>query len=108
MLRAIYVRTLNDGVTDDEYIDAWMPEEVSRESYPARVSIAHSTVDERETATVFEFEGEPQHVLDALEPLVRPDWRDRVAALVRRTDVETIYVETTTFGSVEEPASGQD
>ncbi|GAA4735076.1 hypothetical protein GCM10025783_01010 [Amnibacterium soli] len=105
MLRAVYVRTLKDGVSDDQYIDAWMPEGVSREDYPARVSISHSTVEERQTVTVFEFEGDPEHVLDALAALVRPDWRDRVAEVIEGTDVETIYVDTVTYGSVEAPAS---
>ncbi len=105
MLRAVYVRTLKDGVTDDEYIDAWMPEGVAREDYPARVTVSHSTVDERQTVTVFEFDGDSEHVLDALAALVRPDWRDRVAALVDGTDVETIFVETVGYGSIEAPAS---
>ncbi|MGT2426313.1 hypothetical protein [Amnibacterium kyonggiense] len=105
MLRAVYVRTLKEGVTDDQYIDAWMPEGTARDDYPARVTISHSTVDERSTVTVFEFEGDPEHVLDDLGALVRPDWRDRVAALVDHTDVETIFVETVAYGSVEAPAS---
>jgi len=105
MLRAVYVRTLKDGVSDDQYIEAWMPEGVSREDYPAHVSISHSTVDERQTVTVFEFEGDPEHVLDALGALVRPDWRDRVAEVIEGTDVETIYVDTVSYGSVEAPAS---
>lgn len=105
MLRAVYVRTLKDGVTDDEYVDAWMPEGTSREDYPARVSVSHSTVTERDTVTVFEFDGDPDHVLDALGALVRPDWRDRVAAVVEGTDVETIYVESVAFGSIGAPAS---
>jgi hypothetical protein len=104
MLRAVYVRTLKDGVTDDQYIDAWMPEGTQREDYPARVSVSHSTVDERVTVTVFEFEGDPDHVLDALGALVRPDWRDRVAEVIEGTDVETIYVETVSYGSIEAPA----
>lgn len=105
MLRAVYVRTLKDGVTDDEYVDAWMPEGVAREDYPARVSVSHSTVQERDTVTVFEFDGDPEHVLDALGALVRPDWRDRVSAVVEGTAVETIYVETVAYGSIEAPAS---
>ncbi|WP_375388666.1 hypothetical protein, partial [uncultured Amnibacterium sp.] len=55
----MYVRTLKQGVTDDDYIAAWMPEGTAREDYPARVSVSHSTVDERQTVTVFEFEGDP-------------------------------------------------
>lgn len=105
MLRAVYVRKLKDGVTDDQYVEAWMPEGTAREDYPARVSISHSTVHERETVTVFEFDGDPEHVLDALGALVRPDWRDRVAEVIEGTDVETIYVDTVTYGSVQAPAA---
>lgn len=104
MLRAVYVRKLKDGVTDDQYIEAWMPEGTAREDYPARVSVSHSTVDERTTVTVFEFEGDPENVLDSLGALVRPDWRDRVAEVIEGTDVETIYVDTVTYGSVGTPA----
>jgi hypothetical protein len=105
MLRAVYVRTLKEGVTDDAYIDAWMPEGVDRADYPAKVSVSHSTVHERQTVTVFEFDGDPEHVLEALAPLVRPDWRDRVAEVIEGTDVETIYVESVAFGSIEAPAA---
>jgi len=105
MLRAVYVRTVKEGVTDDQYVEAWMPEGTARADYPARVSVSHSTVNERETVTVFEFDGDPDHVLDALGALVRPDWRERVAEVIEGTDVETIYVDTVTFGSVGAPAS---
>lgn len=103
MMRAVYVRTLKPGVTDDQFIDAWMPEGVDRDDYKARVSVSHSTVHERETVTVFEFDGDPDDVLGALGELVRPDWRDRVAEVVETTTVETIYVDTATYGSVGSP-----
>ena len=103
MLRAVYVRTLNPGVTDDQYIDAWMPEGVDREAYKAHVTVSHSTVHERETVTVFEFEGDSENVLDALGELVRPDWRDRVAEVVETTAVETIYEDTAEYGHVDAP-----
>ena len=105
MLRAIYVRKLKDGVSDDDYIAAWMPEGVSREDYPAKVTVSHSTVDERETVTVFEFEGDAENVLDALGDLVRPDWRDRVAEVVEGTSVETIFTESASYGAVGHPGS---
>lgn len=103
MLRAVYVRTLKEGVTDDQFIDAWMPEGTDRDAYKAHVTVSHSTVHERETVTVFEFEGDPDDVLDALGELVRPDWRDRVAEVVEETTVETIYVDTADYGSVGSP-----
>ena len=103
MLRAVYVRTLKEGVTDDQFIDAWMPEGLDRDAYKARVSVSHSTVHERETVTVFEFEGSPENLLDALGELVRPDWRDRVAEVVESTTVETIYEDTAVYGHVDAP-----
>ena len=105
MLRAVYVRRLKPGVTDDDYVAAWMPEGVDRADYPARVTVSHSTVEERDTVTVFEFDGDPDHVLDALAALVRPDWRDRVAEVVEGTDVETIFVETVAYGTAAAPAA---
>jgi hypothetical protein len=100
----VYIRTLKDGVSDDQYVEAWMPEGVDRDDYPAHVSLSHSTANERETVTVFEFEGDPERVLDSLDALVRADWRDRVAPLIEGTDVETIYVQTLAYGSVGAPA----
>jgi hypothetical protein len=105
MLRAVYVRTLKPGVTDDDSIAAWMPEGTDRADYPARVTVSHSTADERSTVTLLEFEGAPDHVLDALGALVRPDWRDRVAEVVEGTDVETLFVETVAYGSVGTPTA---
>ncbi|WP_375399148.1 hypothetical protein [uncultured Amnibacterium sp.] len=107
MLRAVYVRTLKPGVTDDQYIQAWMPEGVDRDEYRARVSVSHSTVHERETVTVFEFEGDRDDVLNALGELVRTDWRDRVAQVVEDTTVETIFEQTVTFGTVAAPYRSQ-
>lgn len=103
MLRAVYARTLKQGVTDDDYIAAWMPDGIGRDDYKARVSVSHSTVHERDTVTVFEFEGDPEHVLDALGELVNPDWRDRVAQVVEDTALETIFEETVAFGAVRAP-----
>lgn len=103
MLRAIYVRTLKEGVSDDDYIAAWMPEGVSRDDYQAKVTVSHSTVHERQTVTVFEFEGDKDDVLQELGGLVRPDWRDRVAEVVEGTDVETIFVDTASYGQVGRP-----
>jgi len=103
MLRAVYVRTLKPGVTDDEYAAAWMPEGVSREDYPAEVLISHSTTHERQTVTTFEIDVPAEDLLDALGALVHPDWRERVAAVVESTEIETIYEDTTAFGHAGSP-----
>ena len=105
MLRAVYVRTLKEGVSDDDYIAAWMPEGMAREDYPARVHISHSNTHERQTVTTFEFEADTDDILDALAPLVRPDWRDRVAEVIESTEVEVITVITAEYGKVGAPGS---
>ena len=105
MLRAVYVRTLKEGVTDDDYIAAWMPDDIDRDDYPARVSISHSNTNERQTVTTLEFEANPDAPLDAIGPLVHPDWRERVAAVVETTELESITEVTSAYGSVGAPGS---
>jgi len=99
MLQAVYVRTLKAGVTDDDYIAAWMPDGADRDSYPARTRLSHSTTNERLTVVTFEVDAEPDQLLDALGALVRPDWRERVAAVVEETTIEDISVVTAEFGT---------
>lgn len=104
MLRAVYVRTLKEGVTDDDYIAAWTPDDSTRDSYPARVSISHSNTNERQTVTTLEFEGDPDDPLEALARLVHPDWRERVAAVVDSTELEVITAITAEYGEAGTPA----
>lgn len=103
MLRAVYVRTLKEGVSDDDYIAAWTPEDSTRDSYPARVNISHSNTNERQTVTTLEFEGDAQDPLGALGQLVHPDWQERVAAVVESTELETITEITADYGVVGTP-----
>ena len=105
MIRAVYVRTLKEGVTDDDYIAAWMPEDQSRDTYPAQVRISHSDVNERQTVTTLEFDADPADPLNALGALVHSDWRDRVAAVVESTELEVVTETTSEFGSPGTPGS---
>src|SRR5579883_3538771 len=54
MLRAVFVRTLKPGVTDEEFIQAWMPEGLDTSSYPSAVSVSHSLTEERRIISIFE------------------------------------------------------
>lgn len=103
MLRAVYVRTLKPGITDDQYIEAWMPEGASRDEYPARAVISHSTTNERQTVTTFDLDVEPDDFLDALGALVHPDWRERVAEVIESSELESITVIAEEYGSVGSP-----
>lgn len=100
MLRAVYVRTLKPGVSDEDYIAAWMPDGATKESYPGRMQIAHAATNERQTITTIEIDVAIADVVDALGALVRPDWRDRVAEVIESTELETVFTDSTAFGSV--------
>lgn len=103
MLRAVYVRTLKPGITDDDYIASWMPEGTTKESYPGRVQIAHASTNERQTITTIEIDVAIADIVDALGALVRPDWRDRVAEVIESTELETVFEDSTAYGSVGSP-----
>jgi hypothetical protein len=102
MLRAVYVRTLKPGVTDDDYIRAWLPDGADRDTYPARTFLSHSTTNERQTVVTFEVDAEPDELIDALGALVHPDWRARVAAVAESTELEDISLITAEFGTAAE------
>jgi len=98
VLRAVYVRTLKPGVTDEQFIEAWMPPGTTLDSYPARVSISHSLTDERQVISVFEVDVPAEHLADALPGLVHPDSAQRLSDVVESTQLEAVYEEATSFG----------
>ncbi|MGH3629465.1 MAG: hypothetical protein ACRDRL_18760 [Sciscionella sp.] len=100
MLRATYVRTLKPGVTDQQFIDAWMSPGTTPDSYPARVTISHSLADEREIISIFEVDVSPEDFADALPTLVHPESVQRLAEIVESTRLEAVYKDTATFGSL--------
>lgn len=99
MLRAIYVRTLKPGVTDEQFIDAWMPPGLTVESYPARVTISHSLADQRQIISIFEADVPGEHFAEALPALVHPDSAQRLSKIVESTQLETVYEDTAHFGN---------
>ncbi|MGH3608371.1 MAG: hypothetical protein ACRDRD_09845 [Pseudonocardiaceae bacterium] len=98
MLRAVYVRTLKPGVTDEQFIEAWMPPGATLDSYPARVSISHGLADERQIISVFEVDVPVEHFAEALPGLVHPDSAQRLSEVVESTQLEAVYEDTTLFG----------
>ena len=98
MLRAVYVRTLKPGVTDEQFIEAWMPPGTTLDTYPARVSISHSLADERQVISVFEVDVPAGRLADALPGLVHPDSAQRLSDVVESTQLEAVYEETASFG----------
>lgn len=99
MLRATYVRTLKPGVTDEQFIDAWMPPGLTLDSYPARVTISHSLTEERQIISTFELDMPADRLAVALPTLVHPDSAQRLAEVVESTQLEAVYEDVTTFGA---------
>lgn len=98
MLRAIYVRTLKPGVTDQQFTEAWMPPGSTADSYPAGVTISHSLTDQRQIISIFEVDIAADDLAEALPGLVHPDSAQRLAEIVESTQLEAIYEDTATFG----------
>lgn len=99
MLRVTYVRTLKPDVTDEQFIDAWMPPGLTVESYPACVTISHSLADERQIISIFEVDVPGEHFVSALPALVHPDSARRLSKIVESTQLEAAYEDTATFGN---------
>jgi hypothetical protein len=99
MLRATYVRTLKPGITDEQFIDAWMPRGLTLDSYPARVTISRSLTEERQIISTFELDMPADRLADALPTLVHPDSAQRLAEIVESTQLEAVYKDMTTFGT---------
>jgi hypothetical protein len=99
MLRAIYVRTLKPGITDEQFVAAWMPEQHTRSSYPAAVTLARSLVNPRQVLSVFDVDVEPERFADVLPDLVHPDSEDRLAEFVESTELADVYVVSDQFGA---------
>jgi hypothetical protein len=98
MLRAVYVRTLNPGVSDDEFVAAWMPPHRSRDSYPAAVTTSRSVTDDRQIMSIVALDLAPEAFPTVLADLVHPRSQQRLDAIVESTQLEAVYVDTQHFG----------
>jgi hypothetical protein len=99
MLRATYVRTLKPGVTEAQFIAAWLPPGLTLDSYPARVTISRSLTEERQIISTFELDLPAGRLAEALPTLVHPDSARRLAEVVESTQLEAVYEDVTTFGT---------
>jgi hypothetical protein len=99
MLRAVFARTLKPGVTDEEFIRAWLPPGLTTDSYPSGVSISHNLTDQRQIISIFEVDTTPRDFPEVLAALVHPDSAARLAELVESTQLEAVFEDTATFGT---------
>jgi hypothetical protein len=103
VLRAVYVRTLNPGVTDEQFVNAWMPEQHTRSSYPAAVTIARAVANPSQVLSVFDINVDPARFNDVLHDLVHPDSEATLAAIVESTQLEGLFSLVDQFGAVGRP-----
>jgi hypothetical protein len=99
VLRAVFARTLKPGVTDEEFIRAWLPPDLTTDSYPSGVSISHNITDQRQIISIFEVDTNPQDFPAVLASLVHPDSAARLAEIVESTQLEAVFEDTIVFGS---------
>lgn len=99
MLRAVYVRKLKPDVTIHQFVESWMPEQHTRISYPAAVSIAQSLTNPREVISVFDVDVEASHFADVVPDLVHPDSEARLASIVESTQLEGVFAIVDQFGA---------
>ncbi|MFK4083347.1 hypothetical protein ACI2LF_04515 [Kribbella sp. NPDC020789] len=92
MLIAAYARTLREGVTIDQFVEAWLPEGGGK--YPAQVEIGVDPANDRRILTVIRVEGSSLEDLQGRMPeLIHPDSHARLAEIVESTELEAVYVQ---------------
>jgi hypothetical protein len=95
----VFARTLKPGVTDEDFIRAWLPPGLTTDSYPAGVHISHNINDQRQIISIFEVDSTPQDFPELLASLVHPDSAARLGEIVESTQLEAVFEDTATFGS---------
>jgi len=90
MLRAVFVRTLRAGVTYEQYVDAWAPQDLDG-SYPARISVARNATDDRQVITILELDMSMAEFEEQRAALTRPDALERLAEIVDTTELQGVY-----------------
>ncbi|MDY7101027.1 MAG: hypothetical protein S0880_07550 [Actinomycetota bacterium] len=100
MLRAVFVRTLKPGVTDEQFLATWTPEDMTDD--PVRVSVSRDLGDDRPVITILELDGTAAEFAGIRSSLFRPDALERLGGIVERTEAEGLFDEVFTAG----PAAG--
>jgi hypothetical protein len=90
MLRAVFVRTLKTGVSYEQFIDAWVPEQFEQD-YPATFSVSRNAADERQVLTILELDIGPSQFNQVVYSLTRPDALPRLTEIVESTELEGIF-----------------
>jgi hypothetical protein len=92
MLRAVFVRTLKPGVTYEQFMDAWLPQNVAG-MYPAKISVGRNVGNARQVITILEPDMSREEFEHKRGALTRPDALERLASIVHTTELEGLYEE---------------
>jgi hypothetical protein len=99
MLRAVFVRTLKQGVSYEQFTDAWVPEGMQG-SYPVTASVSRNTANDRQVITILEVDASPQEFASMSASLARPDALDRLSEIVATTELEGVFEEVVDSASI--------
>jgi hypothetical protein len=86
---AVFARRLLPGVSIDEFVRAWVPDD--GEPYPADVEVGVDPADDRRILTIVKFDGDITSFQQAMPRLIHPESHHRLAALVESTELESVY-----------------
>lgn len=100
MYRAVFVRTLKPGVSGEQFVEAWMPPGMTRDTYPSAVTISHNTANERQVMSTFDIDAAPGDLSAAIGSLVHPDSANSLAGIVESTEFEGVFEVGDSFGIV--------
>ncbi|WP_330232449.1 hypothetical protein OHA40_08155 [Nocardia sp. NBC_00508] len=89
MIVAIFARTLRDGVSLEQFVQAWAPE--SADPYPAQVEIAVDPQNGRSVLTIVRFDGLMSDFEAAMPRLIHPESHRRLDEVVASTSLEGVY-----------------
>ena len=92
MMRAVFLRTLKHGVSLEDYLDAWVPENANELSN-VRTSISVSNTNTQQVLTVMEIDATPEEYGELAPTLVKADAWERLDEIVESTEIETVFEE---------------
>lgn len=90
MLRAVFIHTLNPGVTYDQFARAWLPVGIDGD-YPAKTRVARNVANDRQVIAIIELDIPASDFKTAGASLMRPDAGDRLGEIVESTQLQGVY-----------------
>lgn len=89
MIVAVFARRVRPGVSVDDFVAAWAPD--NGQPYPAGVEVGVDPADDCRILTIIRFDGDMQAFQAAMPRLIHPKSHQRLAELVESTELESVY-----------------